>query len=125
MTPVEECVGLLRKLGVRSAGDLASFSPIDGQEIGRVETGKPEAACARAAEAFPKWRSVPAPRRGELVRLLGEDLRAAKDDLARLYAETKPEVIGFDHDGLVLRGVEQVDRIPLRRGLQDPGASPR
>ena len=37
-----------------------------------------------ATEAFSAWRRVPAPRRGELVRLLGEELRAAKDDLARL-----------------------------------------
>ena len=33
---------------------------------------------------LPRWRSVPAPRRGELVRLLGEELRAAKEPLARL-----------------------------------------
>ena len=36
------------------------------------------------AEAFLQWRTVPAPRRGELVRLLGEELRAAKEPLARL-----------------------------------------
>jgi aldehyde dehydrogenase (NAD+) len=34
--------------------------------------------------AFKRWREVPAPRRGELVRLLGEELRAAKDDLGKL-----------------------------------------
>jgi aldehyde dehydrogenase (NAD+) len=38
----------------------------------------------RAQEAYLAWRLVPAPRRGELVRLLGEELRAAKDDLGRL-----------------------------------------
>jgi len=42
------------------------------------------AAVARSAAAFAKWRTVPAPRRGELVRLLGEELRAAKADLGRL-----------------------------------------
>ena len=61
-----------------------SRSPIDGAEIGRVAIGEPDAACARAAAAFLDWRSVPAPRRGELVRLLGEELRAAKEPLARL-----------------------------------------
>jgi aldehyde dehydrogenase (NAD+) len=84
MSPAEETAALLRKLGVECGGNLASASPIDGQEIGRVESGDPDAACDRAAQAFTTWRSVPAPRRGELVRLLGEELRAAQADLARL-----------------------------------------
>ena len=37
-------------------------------------------------EAFLEWRLVPAPKRGELIRLLGEELRAAKDDLGRLVS---------------------------------------
>jgi len=84
LSPAEEARGLLAKLGVKSAGDLISVSPIDGREIGRVATGDPAAAAAAAASAFLHWRSVPAPRRGELVRLLGEELRAAKEPLARL-----------------------------------------
>jgi aldehyde dehydrogenase (NAD+) len=46
--------------------------------------GDPDLACARASEAFQSWRGVPAPRRGELVRLLGEELREAKAALARM-----------------------------------------
>jgi aldehyde dehydrogenase (NAD+) len=84
MTPAEETLVLLSRFDVESAGDLASFSPIDGQEIGRVGIGDPAAACERASSSFLEWRSVPAPRRGELVRLLGEELRGAKEDLARL-----------------------------------------
>ncbi|MEO7635805.1 MAG: aldehyde dehydrogenase family protein [Sphingomicrobium sp.] len=84
MTPAEENAALLREFGIASRGDLVSFSPIDGAEIGRVTVGDPAAACASAAEAFLAWRKVPAPRRGELVRLLGEELRAAKEPLARL-----------------------------------------
>ena len=38
----------------------------------------------RATQAFNAWRTVPAPRRGEFVRVLAEELRAAKDDLGRL-----------------------------------------
>jgi len=49
-----------------------------------VTNGDPAAAVTRAAQAFMEWRTVPAPRRGELVRLLGEELRAAKEPLARL-----------------------------------------
>ena len=85
MKPVAtEAAELLAEFGVESAGDLASFSPIDGEEIGRVPIGDPASAAASATAAFGSWRTVPAPRRGELVRLLGEELRAAKEPLARL-----------------------------------------
>ena len=87
MSPAQEAASLLRDLGVTSSGDLVSRSPINGQPIGSVasaSTAQVEAACARAQEAFLAWRTVPAPRRGELVRLLGEELRAAKEPLARL-----------------------------------------
>jgi aldehyde dehydrogenase (NAD+) len=49
-----------------------------------VTIGDPESACARAVEAFESWRTVPAPKRGELVRLLGETLREAKPVLAKM-----------------------------------------
>jgi aldehyde dehydrogenase (NAD+) len=84
MSPAEEAADLLREFGIRSGGALISYSPIDGGEIGRVSEGDPGVACTAAAAAFLEWRSVPAPRRGELVRLLGEELRAAKEPLARL-----------------------------------------
>src|SRR5690606_8760253 len=66
---------------------LISRSPIDGAELGRApiaDLAGADAAAARAREAFEAWRRVPAPRRGELVRLLGEELRAARADLAAL-----------------------------------------
>ena len=73
MSPAEETAKILKALGVDgSTGELVSASPIDGQPIGRVAVGDPDAAAARAAGAFLEWRRVPAPRRGELVRLLGE-----------------------------------------------------
>ena len=84
MNPAEEAAKLLEQFGIDSSGELVSRSPIDGAEIGRVQVGDPAAACAKAAEAFAAWRVVPSPRRGELVRLLGEELRAAKEPLARL-----------------------------------------
>src|SRR6476661_8866448 len=84
MKVAEEAAEVLAKFGVRSEGALVSYSPIDGSEIGQVRVGEPAAACARAAKAFADWRTVPAPRRGELVRLLGEELRQAKPELARL-----------------------------------------
>jgi aldehyde dehydrogenase (NAD+) len=62
-------------------------SPIDGSELGRVafdDAHSIAAKIARADQAFRAWREVPAPRRGELVRLFGEELRANKDRLGRL-----------------------------------------
>jgi aldehyde dehydrogenase (NAD+) len=84
MSPAEEAARLLELAGVDCAGELVSFSPIDGKPIGSVAPGDPELAAARAAAAFLEWRQVPAPRRGELVRLLGERLRDAKPWLAEL-----------------------------------------
>src|SRR5579862_7576194 len=68
-------------------GDHHVHSPIDGSEIGRVAFDDERAIdtkIAASVEAFRKWRDVPAPRRGELVRLLGEELRAHKQELGRL-----------------------------------------
>ncbi|RIX27078.1 L-piperidine-6-carboxylate dehydrogenase [Sphingomonas edaphi] len=87
MSPAEETAKLLASLGVRTEGSLVSQSPIDGAAIGSVAeatNGEVEQACLVAAEAFVQWRTVPAPRRGELIRLLGEELRNAKESLARL-----------------------------------------
>jgi len=85
MSPAEEAAAILKQFGVdASAGALVSCSPIDGEPIGRVTVSSPDKACARAAAAFLDWRLVPAPRRGELVRLLGEELRRAKPVLARM-----------------------------------------
>ncbi len=79
---------ILKAAGLTNAdltgGTLAVHSPIDGAEIAKVrETDAADMASimARAQQAFKAWRQVPAPRRGELVRLLGEELRAAKDEL--------------------------------------------
>ncbi len=78
----------LKRMGVQAGqGGLVSHSPIDGAELGRAEVASGadvERAIGQAVGAFEAWRVVPAPRRGELVRLLGEELRAAKDDLGLL-----------------------------------------
>ncbi len=70
-----------------TGGSLVVRSPIDGAEVARVaETpvAQMDEVIARSQAAFKTWRTVPAPRRGELVRLLGEELRAAKDALGAL-----------------------------------------
>ena len=70
-----------------SGGNLAVTTPIDGAEIARLKTlSAPEvqAMIAGSVDAFNAWRQVPAPRRGELVRLIGEELRAEKANLGAL-----------------------------------------
>ena len=62
-------------------------SPITGGTIANVRDANAAAignVIDNAVHAFKTWRLVPAPRRGELVRLLAEELRAAKDELGRL-----------------------------------------
>ena len=71
------------------SGTLAVDTPVDGTEIARLTTHTPDQVrdmVALGAKSFKTWRSVPAPRRGELVRLIGEELRAEKDALGRLVS---------------------------------------
>ncbi|HEY9038845.1 MAG TPA: aldehyde dehydrogenase family protein [Roseovarius sp.] len=72
-----------------TGGTLAVHSPVDGSQMAKLTETKAadmDAVIANANTAFKAWRQVPAPRRGELVRLLGEELRAAKDDLGALVS---------------------------------------
>jgi len=70
-------------------GLLESISPIDGKVIAKVrqvsEAGY-EKVIVKAQEAFKIWRMVPAPRRGEIVRLLALELRKHKKDLGHLVS---------------------------------------
>ena len=94
MSPAQEASSILKELGVdATSGDLTSRSPIDGSEIGKVRIGDPAVAATAAAKAFEQWRVVPAPRRGELARLLGEELRAAKEPLARLVSIESGKIV--------------------------------
>jgi aldehyde dehydrogenase (NAD+) len=72
-----------------SGGELVSTSPNDGGEIARVLTagaGDYEQIAARAAEVFFEWRLLPAPKRGEIVREIGQELRSLKDELGALVS---------------------------------------
>jgi len=91
MQVADDAKAILKRLGVPETvfgkDGLPARSPIDGSIIGHLRPDTPEEAKAkigRAADAFKQWRLIPAPRRGEFVRLLGEELRAAKTDLGRL-----------------------------------------
>jgi aldehyde dehydrogenase (NAD+) len=85
-----EVTRLLGQLGVDALdGELIARTPIDGGVTGRVPqvtAAQANAAIGEAHQAFLRWRLVPAPRRGELVRRLGEALRHAREDLGRLVS---------------------------------------
>ncbi|HEX8885770.1 MAG TPA: aldehyde dehydrogenase family protein, partial [Noviherbaspirillum sp.] len=86
-----DVTALLSQLGVQPGSldptGLQSVSPIDGMPLAGVaasSVGQADAAIGRAHQAYLAWRDVPAPRRGELVRLFGDVLREHKAPLGRL-----------------------------------------
>ncbi len=90
-TIADDVTALLARLGVDASeiatGDMAVTTPITGDVIARVSAISVDATNNRvdeANDAYLAWRTVPAPRRGELVRLLGKELRAVKEDLGKL-----------------------------------------
>jgi len=69
--------------------EVVSHNPATGSELGRVPLASIagyEAVIAKASATFERWRMLPAPQRGEIVRQIGEELRAAKDDLGKLVS---------------------------------------
>lgn len=82
---------IMQRLGVAhtlyNEGDYVITSPTDGAVIGNVtleSADTVEKRIAKAELAFNQWRQIPAPRRGELVRLFGDQLRKHKEDLGAL-----------------------------------------
>ncbi len=87
LTLQTEVTEILASLGVRRQpeGPLTVRTPITGEILAHLPiTANAEPAIAAAHKAFLEWRLVPAPKRGELVRLLGEELRANLEPLGRL-----------------------------------------
>lgn len=69
--------------------EIDSYSPVDGQLIGKVTTTSKEEyeqLMSTALSAFKSWRVVPAPQRGEVVRQFGEELRRLKEPLGKLVS---------------------------------------
>jgi aldehyde dehydrogenase (NAD+) len=82
---------------------IASVNPSDGQELASVQMASAEdyeRIVSESAEIFERWRMVPAPKRGQIVREVGDELRRFKDDLGtlvtlemgKILAEGKGEV---------------------------------
>src|SRR5665213_3866556 len=102
-TSVEtEVKEILARLGVQlpSTGTLTVRTPLTGQTIAQLPMVNATAtadAIATAHRAFQEWRSVPAPKRGELVRILGEELRTALPDLGRLVTIESGKLLTEGH----------------------------
>ncbi|HRO98956.1 MAG TPA: aldehyde dehydrogenase family protein, partial [Flavobacteriales bacterium] len=102
--PANQIADILRKLGVNETNSgvstgsnwlkgegnvLESHSPVDGALVGTVHSASKaeyEQVIATAQKAFVEWRTWPAPKRGEVVRQLGEELRKHKADLGKLVS---------------------------------------
>ena len=70
-----------------TGSELVSLNPSTGEPLGRVRTatrGEYDAVVAASEQTFLRWRDVPAPKRGELVRAIGDELRKHKADLGML-----------------------------------------
>ncbi len=88
-----EVAAIMGRLGVAAdrytGGSLAVSSPVNGEKIAaavEVSAAAASDVIAKSHQAFLAWRLVPAPKRGELIRLFGEELRAHKADLGRLVS---------------------------------------
>ena len=83
----EICQSLSIDKSKLTKGDVVSRSPIDGMELARFVADTPKTVTEKigaAHTAFLSWRTVPAPVRGELIRIFGNELRAHKNELGQL-----------------------------------------
>src|ERR1700677_3058948 len=104
MTIQQEVQTILTQLGVPataySNGELTVRTPITGEIIAQLpKISSPAAteAIAQAHAAYLEWRTVPAPKRGELIRLLGEELRAELPTLGRLVTIETGKLLSEGH----------------------------
>ncbi|HWW98662.1 MAG TPA: aldehyde dehydrogenase family protein [Edaphobacter sp.] len=104
MTIQLEVEAILTDLGIPASaytgGNLAVRTPITGEIIAHVPTitaVDATRAIAQAQAAFLEWRNIPAPKRGELIRLLGEELRAELHTLGRLVTIETGKILSEGH----------------------------
>jgi L-aminoadipate-semialdehyde dehydrogenase len=83
------CTGPEGWIGDAQGSKLVSYNPATGQPIATIVQASPatyDRVMQRAVDGFRRWRTVPAPRRGELVRQLGQALRELKEPLGELVS---------------------------------------
>ena len=110
---------------------IASINPADGQEIARVRLASAkdyDQVVAEAAEVFARWRMLPAPKRGQIVREIGDELRRFKDDLGTLVTLEMGKILA-EGKGEVQEMIDVADfAVGLSRqlyGLTMPSERPR
>ena len=110
---------------------IASTNPADGQEIARVRLASAkdyDQVVAEAAEVFARWRMLPAPKRGQIVREIGDELRRFKDDLGTLVTLEMGKILA-EGKGEVQEMIDVADfAVGLSRqlyGLTMPSERPR
>ena len=106
---------LLRRLGLAafagSSGALVSLNPATAEPLGSVGTAtrrQYDAAVVAAEEAFLRWRLVPPPKRGEIVRQIGEALRRQKHDLGLLVTLETGKILA-EGEGEVQEMIDMCD----------------
>ncbi|HJV80024.1 aldehyde dehydrogenase family protein [Noviherbaspirillum sp.] len=97
---MESVTQLFAELGVDltpyQGRSLHSISPVNGETLAGLHADTPhhvQEKIARAHAAFGQWRAVPAPRRGELIRLFGEELRTHKEALGKLVTMESGKIL--------------------------------
>ncbi len=86
-TEIFERLGIAPVNGHGSAGELRSWNPNDGETLATVRAmtrAEYDAIVERSTQVFETWRTVPAPQRGQVVRAIGDELRALKHELGAL-----------------------------------------
>ncbi len=108
--------GLGANLSSYKGSDIEVYSPIDGKLLAKLkaDTAKTlDKKIANSVEAFEQWRDVPAPKRGELIRLFGEELRKNKNLLAKLVTLECGKILAEGHGEVQ----EMIDICDLAVGL--------
>jgi aldehyde dehydrogenase (NAD+) len=104
MTLSADVDSILQSVGVHRDryrhGERVVRSPLNGETIAQVKDADRDSvtkAIGQSEQAFLAWRSFPAPRRGELVRILGEELRVTKTELGRLVTIETGKILSEGH----------------------------
>jgi aldehyde dehydrogenase (NAD+) len=102
---------------------LESINPADGEEIARVALATAQdydRVVSEATEVFARWRLVPAPKRGQIVREIGDELRHFKDDLGTLVTLEMGKILA-EGKGEVQEMIDVADfAVGLSRQLYGP-----
>ena len=94
-----------------SGAIVPSMNPTTGEALGSIQLAglkEYEAVVKAAADVFPRWRMLPAPKRGDIVRELGNALREHKDDLGALVSLETGKILS-EGQGEVQESIDMAD----------------